>query len=111
MITNDDFLDPSSKRHLHFMKLRIIENELSGVLFQLNSNCCESSHPELYDQYLKLHHDGLLLRQIIEKMHKRIQSSIYITENISSAMDRLIRKYPVFKESFSVYFSKAKLHH
>ena len=98
-------------RQPHFMKLSLMDNELTSMLSKLNSYRCEPCTSEMYDQYLELNHDGRILKQGIDKLKELVQNSVQLSKSIGDEINKIMSSYYVFQKSLSSYLTEAAIHH
>jgi len=88
------------------MRLHLMDTKLTGMLSQLNSYRYEPFTSEMQYQYIKLHHEGVLLQQTISTTNENILNSVISLERISQDIDTIIKTYYIFQKSLSAYFLK-----
>lgn len=101
----------ASTRQPHFMKLNLMDNELTSMMSKLNSYRCEPCTSEMYDQYLELNNDGKLLKQGIDKLKELVQDSVKLSKSVGEEINKIMRSYYLFQKSLSSYLSEAIIHH
>ncbi len=101
----------SLNRQPDFMKLNLMDNELSSMLSKLHSYRCEPCTSEMYDEYLELNHDGRALKKTIDKAKARAQDPVKISKGIEEEINKVVSMYYKFQKSLSSYLTEAVAHH
>ncbi len=108
---NQDLTKITLSRQPYFMRLSLMDNELSSMLAKLRSYRCEPCTSDMYDQYLELNNHGRLLKQAIDKAKVLAQDSMEFSKNIGEEINGIMRKYHTFQKSLTSYLTEAIAHH
>ncbi len=99
-------------RQPDFMRLSLMERELSSMLSKLHSYKCEPCTSEMYDEYMDLNSKGKTLQHSILKTNQIMnRNSAKFSQAISEEIDKITKIYDNFQKSLSSYFMEAIAHH
>lgn len=104
-------LENKSIRQPHFMRLNLMNRELTRMLARLHSYQCEPCTSEMYDKFLRLNHDGHSLQDTIEKISKVLDSTTKFPKAILDEIDAVMQRYHGYQKSLTSYLSEAIIHH
>ncbi|MEW7291790.1 hypothetical protein [Aquimarina sp. 2304DJ70-9] len=100
-----------STRQPYFMRLSLMNNELTSMLSKLNSYRCEPCTYAMYDQYTELNTKGRLLKQTIDDIVQKIKNSIKSSKEVKEEINAIMITYHKFQKSLSSYLTEAVIHH
>ncbi|MDY8136316.1 hypothetical protein [Aquimarina sp. 2201CG5-10] len=102
----------SLNREPHYLKLSLMDSELSRMLSRLHSYRCAPCTSDMYEQFLELDDYGRLLKKTIDKTLNTVQNPVIFSKSIGdNEIVDVIKKYHIFQKNLSLYLKEAIVHH